>query len=250
MNEISSPHNPHFKRWQSLLESKGIKKEGLALVSGEKLILELIQQDPSRIEEILLPPKKDFNGDPKLRTTRLSSPLFNALDVIGTHSPLAVVRIAPLPEWRQEPPKGLELIVSLSDPANLGALLRSAEAFAVSRVILTRECASPYLPKAVKAASLATFRLNLAVTGSIRELKIENALALHMEGEDISTFTWPKDVYLILGEEGQGLPEQLKVKRLKLAMAGQLESLNATVAASLAMYTYRLKTGLSGTAGR
>lgn len=236
--DISSSANGSFKRWQGLLESRGIKKERACILSGEKLVREFMAAKPEAIEEILLPPKSTFDPGP-FRAARLSSPLFQELDVINTRSAMAVVKIAPLPEWEPAPPQGLELIVSLSDPANLGALIRSAEAFGVSRVILTRECASPYLPKALKAASLSTFRVKLCSTGSIQELNLSEALGLDLDGEEVSCFAWPKDAHLILGEEGQGLPSTLAVKRLKISMSGQVESLNATVAAALAMYSYR-----------
>ncbi len=234
---ITSPHNSKFRRWQSLLESKGIKKEGLCLVSGEKMVRELFAQQPDLIQEFILPPKIDWDfAIPK--SYRLTSPMFKSLDVLGTHSPLAVVRLPNPVEWDVDPPKGLELIIALQDPANLGALLRSADAFGVRRVILTKESASPYLPKALKAASLSTFRLDIRFTGSIHELKVQDAFALDMEGETLSTFEWPKNAYLILGEEGQGIPQQLQIKRLRIPMTAKVESLNATVAASIALHSY------------
>lgn len=239
MNEIESKHNPKYKKWLSLLESKGIRKEGLAIVSGEKLLRELISQQPDIIEDILLPPKSEFSID-DFRTTRLSSPLFKELDVVGTRSPLAVVKTPEVSEWKPSAPRGLELIVSLGDPSNLGALLRSAEAFGARRVILTKECASPFLPKSIKGSSLASLRMPLAFAGSIKELEIQNGYALDMEGVDLGSFKWPKDTYLVLGEEGQGLPESLQLQKLKIPIARSTESLNATVAASIALYSYRL----------
>jgi TrmH family RNA methyltransferase len=132
----------------------------------------------------------------------------------------------------------LELIVGLGDPANLGALLRSAEALGASRVVLTRECASPYLPKSLKASANSAFRMRLALGPSLREFKLNTAFGLDMDGEDLAKFKWPKDAYLVLGEEGQGLPE-LNLKKLKIPMLGSVESLNATVAAAIALFTYR-----------
>ena len=245
MNEITSAQNPKYRKWLSLLESKGIKKEKRCIVSGEKLVREFIKSWPSLAEDILLPPKGKFDfGD--MRATKLSAPLFKELDVIGTHQPLLVVKVPALAEWDKKSPQGLEVIISLSDPANLGALLRSAEAMNANRVILTKECASPYLPRALKAASLSTFRLNLCVTDSIRELQLNQAFGLDMKGENIATFVWPRDAMIVLGEEGQGLPDGLKLRRLKIDMNPKTESLNATVAASLAMYSYRLRWPISG----
>lgn len=240
MNEITSAQNPKYRKWLSLLESKGIKKEKRCLLSGEKLLREFLSAWPALAEDILLPPKGKYDfGD--FRQTKLSAPLFKELDVVGTHQPLLVAKIPPIPEWEQKPPQGLEVIISLSDPSNLGALLRSAEAMSANRVILTKECASPYLPRALKAASLSTFRLNMCVTDSIRELQVQGAFGLDMKGESISAFVWPKDSLIVLGEEGQGLPEGIKLRRLKIDMNPKTESLNATVAASLAMYSYRLR---------
>jgi RNA methyltransferase, TrmH family len=46
-------------------------------------------------------------------------------------------------------------------------------------------------------------------------------------------------LYLVLGEEGRGVPDSLALKRLKIPMASATESLNATVAGSIALYGYR-----------
>ncbi len=244
MNEIASAANAKFKRWASLLDSRGIKKEGAALVSGQKLVREFLESDPDAVEDILLPPKSTAEFNDRFRQTRLSSALFNELDSLGTHSPLLVIRVPKISEWNPADPKGLELIVALGDPANLGALLRSAEAFGASRVILTKECASPFLPKALKAAANSTFRVALAAAPSLNELKLTNAYGLDMEGESLHDFVWPKNCYLVLGEEGKGLPN-LNLKKLRIPMKGKTESLNATVAASLALYSYGRGIGIS-----
>lgn len=240
MNEITSAQNPKYRKWLSLLESKGIKKEKRCLLSGEKLVREFLNAWPALAEDVLLPPKGKYEFG-EFRQTKLSAPLFKELDVVGTHQPLLVAKIPAITEWEKKAPQGLEVLISLSDPSNLGALLRSAEAMSASRVILTKECASPYLPRALKAASLSTFRLNLCVTDSIRDLQVNGAFGLDLKGESISTFVWPRDSLIVLGEEGQGLPEGIKLRRLKIEMNPKTESLNATVAASLAMYSYRLR---------
>ena len=233
---LTSHHNPKYRRWLSLLESKGIKEEGQALLSGEKLVRELLETAPRHVREFVLPPKGDW---PFAIPTpyRVTAAMFKALDTLGTGFPLAVVD-APAPEFHEllPEPEGLELIVALQDPANLGALLRSAEAFGVKRVWLTREAASPYLPKALKAASLSTFRLELVATGALKDLRVSGGLGLDMRGEDVDRFAWPKNAHLILGEEGRGLPATLALKRLRIPMAGEVESLNATVAASVALF--------------
>jgi len=238
MKEITSKHNAKYKLWLSLLESKGIRKEGLCLVSGEKVIGELLREDSERIVEFILPPKGN-SPHSTMPATRLPGELFNELDVIGTKSPLAVVQRAELPKWKSGSPLGLQLILALSDPNNLGALLRSSEAFQVQNIILTKECCSPFLPKAIRASAGSVFRLPLAAGPSIKELTVERGYGLHMDGKNIYELAWPKDMYLVLGEEGQGLPENLNLTRVKIPMAKSIDSLNAMAAASIALFSYR-----------
>ena len=237
---IESPQNAKFKTLQTLLEGRGIKKAGQALISGAKLVNEFLAQHPTLALELLLPPKAVAPALPThIKVFQLASPLFRELDAMGTHSPLLVVGISPLPNWQSEAPRGLELIVALSDPGNLGAMLRSAEAFGVSKVILTQESCTPFLPRAIRASSGACFRLKLESTGPLAELSLQDAYVLDMQGTDLAGFQWPANVHLVLGEEGRGIPENLKLKSLKIGMAGQVESLNAMAAASIALFTYR-----------
>ena len=241
MNEISSAQNPKFKTWLSLLESKGIRAERLALVSGSKVIEELLKQRPKDVEELLLPPKSDWTPPAKVRCTRLSSDLFKKLDVIGTRAPLAVVCAPDLEAWTPTKPQGLELVLALSDPSNLGACLRSAEAFGVSRVILTKECSSPFLPKCIRASSGSVFRVQMMTCGDLADFRANGAdiVGLDMHGENLFGFAWPENLYLLLGEEGRGLPNGLCSKTLKIPMQAPVESLNATVAASVALAQFQ-----------
>jgi len=236
--EISSKHNAKFKLWLSLLESKGIKSEGLCLVSGTKVIHELLRQRPGSISEFILPPKgtAPVSGP---AATRLPGEMFNQLDIAGTKGAIAVVKCGTLPKWGGGVPQGLQLIVALSDPHNLGALLRSADAFGVDAVILTKECSSPFLPRALRAASGSAFRLPLYSGPSIHELAVERAFGLDLGGRNIYETVWPRDMYLILGEEGQGLPAGLKLTRVTIPMSAAVESLNAVAAAAVSLYSYR-----------
>lgn len=241
MKEITSRQNAKFKLWSSLLESQGIKREGLCLVGGKKVLEEIQSERPSEIVELIHPAKGDrlFENE-AYPATRLTGDLFKTLDVAGVKSTLAVVRTPPVKEFKPGPPEGLEVVAALSDPVNLGALIRSAEAFGARRLILTKECASPFLPKALRAASGSVFRLNLVRACSLHEFSAPGAWGLDLKGESLTAFCWPKNIYLILGEEGQGLPAQNEIPRLKIPMAPGIESLNATAAASVALFSYRL----------
>jgi tRNA G18 (ribose-2'-O)-methylase SpoU len=237
MKEITSKHNPKVKLWRSLLEAKGIKREGLCLVSGKKIVAELAKR-PGLVVEYIVPPKGSPPSDSAL-ASQLPGELFNELDVSGTKSPLAVVKCPALLKWGGGVPQGLQVIAGLSDPQNLGALVRSCEAFGADGVILTQESSSPFLPKAIRASSGSVFRVPIYSGPSIQKLVAERAFGLDMNGRNIYEMVWPRDMYLIVGEEGQGLPEDLKATRVSIPMRETLESLNAVAAGAIALFSYR-----------
>lgn len=241
---IESPQNALFKLWKSLLESRGIKKQGQFLLSGRKTVPEALARHPSQFSALLYSSPEQLSElqlPAALARYQLARPLFNELDVIGTGFPLLVgqvpmLKVADL----AKPPQGLELVCALGNPDNLGALLRSAAAFGVSRLILLGEAAHPFHPRALRSGANAQLELELRQGPQWRELHAAAGpmLALDAHGEDLAKFDWPRDVRLVLGEEGLGLPAELTVQRLGIATTGAVESLNATVAASLALFSY------------
>jgi TrmH family RNA methyltransferase len=176
----------------------------------------------------------------------LPPPLFRELDLLGTHFNLLIVEQAPQPAWKmEESPSGLEIISPLGDPSNLGALLRTATAFGVRRVILTRESAHPFHPKCIKASAGTVFHIPLFRAGPLSEVlavPMPGLHALDLDGTSLAEYAWPRDARLVIGEEGPGLPKTKHLaKILSLPLPPEVESLNATVAASLAIYSYRLQ---------
>ncbi len=103
----------------------------------------------------------------------LASPLFQQLDVLGTKSPLLVIRVVLLDQW--EPAEGFlpgcNLLVPFQDPENVGAVIRSAAAFGVAQVILLSESAHPYHPKALRASGGAVLRIRLRQGPSLKDLQ-------------------------------------------------------------------------------
>ena len=245
-SNISSAHNPHFKRWLSLLETTGIKRHQQCLVSGPRLVTELLEHSLGTSLELLLPPDTSqteygtFSGP----MHQLTNALFQQLDIFGTHAPLLVCRVPSIPSYElSNSPMGLELLCPMGDPGNLGSLLRGCFAFGVDRVILLNESVHPFHPKVIRASSGAVFALPLNRGCSMGELGQPNVArwvtALDMEGEDLGTWPWPAHIRLLIGEEGQGIPPVSFAHRLKIPQAQPSIPLNASVAGHIALYAYR-----------
>lgn len=240
--EIESPQNPRFKSWEGLLETRGIRRQGLYLLSGRKTVPEALARRGSAFETVLCADPAQLDGlplPPGMPRHRLARALFDRLDVSGTGFPLLVGAVPDMPPIDlSAPPRGLELVCALGDPSNLGALLRSAAAFGADRVILLEEAAHPFHPRCLRASANAEGALEFrrgpgwgALAGAAGPL-----VALDGGGRDLRDFRWPRDLRLVLGEEGRGVPEGLPAERIAIPTTGAVESLNATVAASLALY--------------
>lgn len=238
---IDSPQNPRAKTWLALTEARGIRKHGAFLLSGRKTVPEALKAHGDRFTAALARTESELNRlslPAHVERYVLAKPLFEALDTNGTGFPLLVGEV---PDFAAADfaaaPKGLELVLALGDPANLGAVLRSAAAFGASRIVLMEGAAHPFHPKALRGGANAQFALTFLKGGSWEALAGAKGpvAALDGEGTDIEAYGWPANLRLVLGEEGQGLPQGLKVERLAIRTTGAVESLNATVAASLAL---------------
>jgi len=239
MLKIESAKNATYRKLLSLTTAKGLKKERLFLLSGEKLLREFLRKPHLEIAyEILSPRLKPLAEGKELQTVQMPQALFDQIDVLGTHFNILVLeqpRIEKLENIGAYKPHGLEVVMPVGDPGNLGALLRSCEAFGVKRVILTQEAAHPFLPKAVKASAGSVLRMALSRGPGLKDFP-DDCIALDMDGEPIGAFSWPKNALLAVGEEGTGLGRKFK-RRISIPTEG-VESLNAVVAASIALAHY------------
>jgi 23S rRNA (guanosine2251-2'-O)-methyltransferase len=150
----------------------------------------------------------------------------------------------------QDPPF-LLAIDNVTDPRNLGAILRSAECAGVHGVILPQRDSSPITDVVVKTSAGASAHLPIARVGNlnqalgrIRESDIWIA-GLDAEGEtDLLAFDAYRPLCLVVGSEGKGLRPIIRDAcdvHLRIPMWGKVASLNASVAAAIAMYEVRRK---------
>ena len=243
---ISSRQNSHFKRWVSLLNSHGITRHHLCLVSGNKLRREIGTHSGVTVHEILLPPSWTSRENLPSQGIHyeLSHSLFQELDVFGTKEPLLVCDVPKISRRDlSQAPNGLEVLCPIGDPGNLGALLRCCRAFDVRTVVLLQEAVHPFHPKVIRASSGAVFVQSLQWADSIADLNTQETLqwitALDLQGTNLSRVRWSKHVRLLIGEEGVGVPPFQFAERLCIPQIHPAIPLNATVAGSIALYAYR-----------
>ncbi|HMV35268.1 MAG TPA: 16S rRNA (guanine(527)-N(7))-methyltransferase RsmG [Turneriella sp.] len=238
--EITSRANDVFKSLLALGEARGIRKQERYLVSGEKLVEEILSSPAlaANLDSII----RDAGHAPVKTNARqlvLAPALFRELDSLGTRSPLALMRLPQLPTWNAESDRsGVTVFLPFQDPSNIGAAIRSAAALGADRVVLLKEAALPFLPKAIRAAANAVFHTRLMLGPSLAELvrSVPGILRLDMAGADIAEVSLDADVLLLPGVEGYGFAETGQTTPVTIPIAGEVESLNAQSALSIALY--------------
>lgn len=131
---------------------------------------------------------------------------------------------------------------SIADPGNLGTIMRTALAFNFKNIILGENCVDVYNAKTIAAAKNSFFMLNLLEDKKgdwIRANKLPVYVTSSHGDADLETFKADAKFCLVLGNESHGVSEEinnLAVKKIKIDISDNIESLNVSVAAAILFY--------------
>ncbi len=234
MKPISSSQNSYFKLWKKSLNPRFQKKTKLFLLSGLKIVSEELK-NPHFKGQIIATNANLNHIQNDNSFFLLTENLFKQLDVLGTGSPLLAMPLPSIPVWK-EPSNQMEVLLPISDPGNLGACLRNCAAFGIQNVVLLKEAASPFHPRALKSASGAHSILNFFSGPSIQEItKVD--IVLDTKGTSLKNFQWPKTGRLLLGEEGLGIPSSIQGQRVCIETSKKIDSLNVATSLGIALHS-------------
>ena len=246
IKDINSESNATFKLFLKLTKARGIKKNSLALLSGPKQVMEVLREFPNRCDGIIFPDHHDSLPESigaDIPLYRLKAALFRQIDLYDTCQPMLLIRVEPLPKWDEKVEvSGCTLCVPFQDPANVGAVIRSAAAFGVSRVVVLKEAAHPFHHKSVRVAGNTIFKVPLFEGPSLDDLKASKVpiITLSPTGKNVKDFRFSSSFCLVPGLEGPGLPDHLrKATCLSISMEPGVESLNAAMATGIVLYLWR-----------
>lgn len=133
---------------------------------------------------------------------------------------------------------------NISDPSNLGAISRSAEALGIDGIIVSGDSVDPYSPKVLRASMGTVLRMPVIIKsdflGFIKNLNLQKfACVVDRNSKKISDCNFKGGCVCLIGNEGSGLTEtavNLCNYSITIPMAGRVESLNASVAAAIVMW--------------
>ena len=239
MKEWITGRNPVYealraKRRQAfrLLVAKGIKPEGQL-----PQILQIAQARRLPIEEV-----------PRAQLDALANH-HQGVALEASSYPYAALEDLLVNSQRQPEPPFFLLLDALQDPQNLGSLLRTAEAMGVHGVVLPSRQAAQITPAVVHASSGASEHLLIAQYNLAQAIERMKQLDIWIYGLDQAPSSktpvelrFDLGLALVVGNEGTGMRQLVRQscdELLRLPMVGKIESLNAAVAGSIALYLVR-----------
>ena len=232
---IESINNEKIKQYSKLKDKKYRTEMSLFLVEGEHLVAEGVKQGV--IKEIML---LTGENSPYPSVTYVTKEVMKKLSNLTT--PPKIIAVCHL--LKPKPIIGNVLMLDdISDPGNLGTIIRSAVAFNYETLIISPQTVDLYNSKVIRASEGMLFNINIIVSPLADIISVLKKDGYFILGTDVKKGNLPSKLkqkhVLIIGSEARGINHNLLSlcdEKLSLKMNQQCESLNAAVAASILMY--------------
>ena len=266
---ITSSQNKYVSLARALSDRKQRQKSSLYRFDGVKLMCEAIVKG-ARIDFLLL--GESAYDTVTSRARELYGVDLEALEcrkicvcddvfekISEENSPEGVITVAKFDENRHRTldrdgmdvteGENILLLESVRDPGNVGAILRTAAAFSVDRVIIGRDCADIYNSKTLRASMGAVFSMRIdrveSVSDAVRSIRSKGrrvfAAALDDRAVRLGRESFLPGDCVVIGNEGHGLSRDVLEacdSSVYIPMSDGVESLNAAVAASVLMWEF------------
>lgn len=252
MKEITSITHPLIKHLVKLREDRAYRHDqGSVLIEGIKLVTEVCQN--CYIKNLLVS-SEDLIPAGINPSAALLVPEGIIKKVSGLISSEGIVAEIAMP--KKASLIGLNHIVvfdGVSDPGNMGTLLRTALALGWEGAFLLPDSCDPFNDKAVRSGRGAQFRLPLAygTEAELKKLASKNQwqpLVADIQGATPESLEATSKIMLVLGNEARGPSAAIRAfcHPVTIAMPGEMESLNVAIAGSILMYILKPKTLTGG----
>ena len=235
---ITSPDNKKIKELVKLKQKKYRDSMEKFIVETEHLIKEAFLE--GRLLEVYVLENNELSFKVDVPVYYVSVSVINKLKNISTSKFIGVVSKKESKEYRG---KRYLLLDRVSDPGNLGTIMRSAVAFNVDTLIVSLDSCDIYNDKVIRASEGAIFKLNIIRCDLSQAINTLKKLDIAIYGTDVKNGVdvreIPKDNFcIIMGNEGAGISSDVKklVENNIYIKTSNVESLNVAMAASIILY--------------
>ncbi len=236
-------------KYYSLLKLRKYRKlESKFLAEGKRLVEEGLNSsfvcDRIFITENFSKTENKFILEITKQKKRID--IISAVDfskISSTKNPQGIIAVFKNPTNKEEYNKTKTIVAleNISDPGNLGTILRTCDWFGIDCVLLSAGCAEVHNPKVVRASMGAIFNLNILnnikLVEEVEELKGNDykVYIADMEGKNYKEIEWEKKSLIIFGNEANGPSNELKniCNKITIPQKGKVESLNVSAAAAI-----------------
>lgn len=239
---ITSKDNKLIKYCIQVKDKKISRKENVCLVETYKIVREMLDRNLV-IKIICIEPKSElFSSVSSVPIEKISSNIADFLS--DTKTTDGVFALCKIPETSEILSDRILILDNIQDPSNMGAIVRSACAFGYD-TILSVNSVYPYSYKCIRSSMGHIFNVNFIETDyeNLQKIKTKNNIKFicaDMSGENLDNFhSKDEKIAVIIGNEGQGVSkeiEDLSDYIISIPMKNSVESLNASVSASIIMY--------------
>ena len=254
---ITSTSNPRVRQivlWQE--KAKKRREDNVFLAEGIKMLREAPKDWIKEVyltEEVLQRLRKE-DGEVLAKIENTGYELLSdevMKKVSDTQTPQGALVVLNRPSYTLEDIVGngegtFVVLENLQDPGNLGTIIRTGEGAGIRGVIMSQDTVDIYNPKTIRATMGSVYRVPFiyveTLSDSICYLKEKGVqtYAAHLKGTtQYYEFSYTGGTAFLIGNEGNGLKKEtadLADEYLRIPMEGQVESLNAAIAATILMY--------------
>lgn len=234
-----------LKLIRALGQKKQRKQQGLFLVEGEKNVLELLSSDLETTQifataEFLTQQQAVLQGYDCVEASL--DDLTKASSLVTNNAAVAIVKIP-----KVTAPKAADFMIALdgvSDPGNLGTIIRLADWYGIKHIVASLDCADPYNPKTIRATMGSFARVQVSLVDLPRYLQ-QSDLPIYgafLEGDNLHRCQFSAQGILLMGSESHGVrpeAEALVTDKITIPAFGGAESLNVAMATGIILDNYR-----------
>ena len=249
---ITSRSNPQVKRLLQLQKKRKARdEENVFVVEGLRMFVEVPKElvEKVYVSESFYNKKKHECDWEEFPLEILSDDVFKY--VSDTQTPQGVLCVVKRSRYEIESLLNIVnphfiVLDNVQDPGNLGTIVRTAEGAGVDAIFMSKDCVDIYNPKTIRSTMGSIYRMPfiyiediVSLLGEFKEKGIRS-YAAHLDGKNsYDQENYQQGTAILIGNEGNGLRDEVSDKAdtwVQIPMKGQVESLNAAVAASIMMF--------------
>jgi len=251
---ITGKDNKTLKFIKSLKKKNNRTEFGKFVAEGRKIVLEAFEYVPDAIDCIVM--SEEFFENEKeiaLQAQNVCNKVFVVsrsafADIADTDTPQGVLAVINIPKngfLPDDETRNIVVLDGVSEPGNMGTVIRTAEALGYDGLYLMKGCADIYGPKTVRATMGSVFRMKFRTNCDVKDIRDLQELGFSVVSTTpggnvcLEKMAIPPKSAIVIGNEAHGVCDEiLEISDLKvrITMDGLAESLNAAVASGIVMH--------------